>query len=150
MIFERAKVVGLEADKAFIAKETSSACEGCHLSGSCMSAGDVRCDKTFVALNKLGAKVGDQVEIGLSTGEFFVSVLLIYLLPLVLLFAGFVLGTHLAPLMEKKFGMSMDSTAVAAIFGGVFLCGSFALLYTFNRWCKKRGLFLPKIVRVLS
>ncbi|MBW1660416.1 MAG: SoxR reducing system RseC family protein [Deltaproteobacteria bacterium] len=150
MIFERAKVVGLDADKAIIAKETSSACEGCHLSGSCMSAGDVRCDKTFVALNKLGAKVGDQVEIGLSTGEFFISVLLIYLLPLILLFVGFVLGTHLAPFMEKRFGAPMDPTAVAVVFGVVFLAGSFALLYTFNRWCKKRGLFLPKIVRVLS
>lgn len=150
MIFERAKVVGIDSDKAIIAKETSSTCEGCYLSGSCMSSGDIRCDKTFVVLNKLGAKVGDRVEIGLTSPEFFISIILVYLLPLILLFVGFALGTQVAPLLAERLGTQMDTTVVAAVFGLVFLCVSFALLYTFNRWCKKKRLFLPKILRVLS
>ncbi len=150
MISEKARVVRVERDKAIIAKETSAACEGCHLSGSCMSSGDVRCDKTFVVLNKAGAKAGDRVEIGLSSPEFFISVFLIYLLPLVLLFVGFVVGSHVTPALSRGIGIHMDKTVVAAVFGLIFLTGSFALLYSFNRWCKKRGLFLPKIIRVLA
>ena len=150
MISETARVVGIEGGKAVIAKETSSACEGCHLSGSCMSSGDVRCDKAFVVLNPMGAKVGDRVEVGLTSGEFFVSVLLIYLLPLALLFAGFALGSHWAPRLAKRFGHPLDPTAVAAVLGFLFLVGAFSLLYLFNRWCKKRGRFLPRVTRVLS
>jgi len=150
MISEMARVVGIDRDQAIIAKETSSACEGCHLSGSCMSSGDVRCDKTFVVQNKTGAKVGDRVEVGLTSPEFFISVLLVYLLPLVLLFVGFVLGSHFGPLISKKLGIHLDATAIAAVLGLVFLAGSFALLYSFNRWCKKKGLFFPKVLRILS
>ena len=150
MISETAKVVGLDRDRAIIVKETSSACEGCHLTGSCMSAGDVRCDKTFVALNRMGARVGDRVEIGLTSGEFFVSVLLVYLLPLVLLFVGFVLGTYLAPFLAERLGRPVDTTVTAAVFGLFLLIGSYLLLYAFNRWCRKRGRFLPRVVRILS
>ena len=149
MISERARVVRVERDTAIIAKETSSACEGCHLSGSCMSSGDVRCDKTFTVLNKAGAKAGDRVEVGLSSPEFFISVLLVYMLPIGLLFVGFVIGSHLAPILAERSGIHVDKTVLSAVVGLIFLVGSFALLYSFNRWCKKKGLFLPKIVRVL-
>jgi len=150
VIVETAKVVGIIRDKAIITKETSSACEGCHLSGSCMSSGDVRCDKTFIVLNRAGAKVGDRVEVSLTTIEFFVSVLLIYLLPLAFLFAGFIMGGRLAPFLARELGRPVDTTAASVVLGVALLVGSYVFLYAFNRWCREKGLFLPKAIRIIS
>jgi len=150
VMFETARVVGTEENKAVIAKEISKTCEECQLSDSCMSSGDVRCVKTFTVMNKVGARVGERVEIGMSSLEFLLGVFLVYLLPILLLIGGIALGMEFAPILMKRFHGIPGVTAVESIFGFILLVGSFFLLFIFNRWCKRKGVFLPKILKVLS
>ncbi len=150
MIFETARVVDTRRNHAVIVKETSSACEGCYLAGSCMSSGDVRCEKTFTALNEIGAKTGDRVEIGMPSGSFLLSVFLVYMMPILLLAVGVALGLKLAPIISRQFQGHLGTTFIASLCGLVFLIVAFAGLYVFNRWCKKKGILSPRILRILS
>ena len=150
MIFETARVVGTRRNHAVIVKEISSACEGCHLAGSCMSSGDVRCEKTFTVLNEIGARTGDRVEIGMSSGNFLLSVFLVYMMPILLLSVGVALGLKLAPIISRQFQRHLDTTFIASLCGLAFLIAAFAGLYVFNRWCRKKGILSPRILRVLS
>lgn len=83
----------LEAGYAEVFFERQSACSGdCHQCGGC---GAVK-EKLFVrAKNQIGAKPGDRVIIQSDTRSVMISVLCVYLIPMVLFFAGYALGAVL-------------------------------------------------------
>lgn len=83
----------LEPGYAEVFFERQSACSGdCHKCGGC---GAVK-EKLFVrAKNQIGAKPGDRVIIESDTKSVMISILLVYLLPVVLFFAGYALGVLL-------------------------------------------------------
>ena len=83
----------LEPGYAEVFFERQSACSGdCHQCGGC---GAVK-EKLFVrAKNQIGAKPGDRVIVESDTKSVMISILLVYLLPIVLFFAGYALGTVL-------------------------------------------------------
>ena len=83
----------LEPGYAEVFFERQSACSGdCHQCGGC---GAVK-EKLFVrAKNQIGAKPGDRVIIESDTKSVMISIFLVYLLPVVLFFAGYALGTVL-------------------------------------------------------
>lgn len=80
----------LEPGYAEVFLERQSACSGdCHRCGGC---GAVR-EKLFVrAKNPIGARPGDRVTVETDTKSVLVSALVVYLVPLVLFFAGYFLG----------------------------------------------------------
>ncbi len=83
----------LEAGYAEVFFERQSACSGdCHKCGGC---GAVK-EKLFVrAKNQIGAQPGDQVIVESDTKSVMISIFLVYLLPVVLFFAGYALGSAL-------------------------------------------------------
>ena len=83
----------LESGYAEVFLGRQSACSGdCHHCGGC---GAVR-EKLFVrAENPVGARPGDRVIVESDTGSVLLSAILVYLVPLLLFFAGYFLGAAL-------------------------------------------------------
>ena len=70
-----------------------SACSGdCHKCSGCGAAQET---VMFTAQNPIGAKPGDNVVVKSETGPVLTSAAVLYMIPLVLFFAGYVLGDAL-------------------------------------------------------
>ena len=70
-----------------------SACSGdCHKCSGCGAAQEAI---IFEALNPIGAKTGDFVTVEAETGPVLKAAVVLYMLPLVLFFAGYALGAAL-------------------------------------------------------
>lgn len=82
----------LEPGYAEVFLERQSACSGdCHHCGGC---GAIK-EKLFVrASNPIGAQPGDRVTVESDTKSVMISIVLVYLVPIVLFFAGYFLGTR--------------------------------------------------------
>ena len=78
--------------EVFLVRE--SACSGdCHKCAGCESAAK----ETMIveARNTIGARAGDFVRVETSTKDVMTAVFVVYMLPLVLFFAGYALGANL-------------------------------------------------------
>lgn len=99
MIETEAVVVKIEHDVAYVQAERKSSCSGCSESScgtSVLANFFGQRTPLYRASNEVGAKVGDRVVVGLDESALFKGTLLLYLFPLLLLFAGAVAGSALA------------------------------------------------------
>lgn len=137
-------VVGLGADEAYVETSRVTACGTCSAQKNCGTSNVSQLlagkPKPFLVLNPIGAAVGERVVIGLENAALLKSALLSYLLPLILLIAGALLGGLLAPA-----DLSSDSYSVVGAIVGLAL--GFAAL----RWVAARTggqkQFQPVILR---
>lgn len=75
---------------AQVAAIRRSACSGdCH---KCSGCGAVVQEVQVRAKNRIGARPGDQVIVETGNGAMFTALLVVYLLPVLLLLAGYILG----------------------------------------------------------
>lgn len=86
------KVIALEGDMAKILSQRESACgENCaNCKGGCKAEGI-----KFYAENKIGASLGDEVLVYTESKKFFVSLIFLYILPVILVFVSSFLGSHI-------------------------------------------------------
>ncbi len=94
----RGIVTAVDGDHALVRTEDNG-CGRCHESGGC---GGVRVSQMLCSaprewrvLNPRGAKVGEAVRVAVDAGAVGASAMLIYVQPLLLLFAGAVIGSAL-------------------------------------------------------
>ena len=125
----------LDADHAEISVPRKSACghdceecAGCGVSGAAVKAR---------AMNPIGAQPGQKVVVESSTKKMLRIVALVYLIPVVLFLAGYVITTLLTPSVGLQYGV-----AVAGFVLGIV----FAILY--DRRLRARGGLSFTIVRV--
>ena len=88
---EVGKVIRIKGDKAEVLLHSSAACGTCGARFSCALGTGV--DRIITVTNRFHAKVGDQVEIELTEKTRILSALLVFFMPLVLIVAGYFLGT---------------------------------------------------------
>lgn len=100
-------------------------CAACNARFACATVGEKYRDMTVP--NQIGAKTGDRVEILLRPRLRLASVLLVFLSPVVLAFAGYLLGWRL-------FGSEKPATLTAM---GAFVIG-FALAWGVTRVLENR------------
>jgi sigma-E factor negative regulatory protein RseC len=121
MIEESGRVVKLEGELAWVETERRSACHGCSAQSGCgtgLIGRLFRYRRSRVrALNAAGARVGEEVILGLAEQALVRGSLAVYLAPLVAMLAGAMLADSLVP--------GDDGAAVA---GGLLGFG-LALLY---------------------
>lgn len=139
---EMAQVVRvLKQNMAEVELRRHSACSDC---GQC-SHGKESQPTRFEVSNPVHAEVGDMVLLEMETGSLMKAVALIYILPLVNLVIGFVLGKWANDLWQI-----LPGEALPALLG----VGLMALTFVFVRFYDKRmGLnssFHPRIKRVVS
>ncbi len=116
---ESGVVIAGEHGKARVRIERSKACEGCH--GCLMS--DTGRYMIADVVDGIGVSVGDVVRIQTEGATPMKATLLLFGLPLLLIFAGYAAGSGLASLVAPG---SAQGLGIAG--AGVFFAGSFGIL----------------------
>ena len=103
------KVLSCNDDTAKVACLRQSACSGdCH---KCSGCGAVEQTMIFTAQNPIGAKPGDMVKVETATGPVLQAAAVLYLLPLVMFIAGYLVG------MQWDMGGLVGAVAFAVSIG---------------------------------
>lgn len=124
MIETQAVVIRIEDAVAFVQAERKSSCSGCSESScgtSVLANFFGQKPPLYRARNDIGAKVGDRVVVGLDELALFKGTLLLYLLPLMLLFVGALIGGAMAATADSRDGYSVVGAAVGLLVGFVWL-----------------------------
>lgn len=120
MVETQAVVIKIEDAVAYVQAERKSSCSGCSESscGASVLAGFFgQKAPLYRASNEIGAKVGDQVVVGMNESALFKGTLLLYMLPLLLLFIGAVVGNALAATTEASDSYSVIGAAIGLAAG---------------------------------
>ncbi len=137
----KAKVVSVDGDVATVVARRTSACDGCHKSSEgcsvCSLMGEGS-EITARAENRVGAKVGDTVEIESESKKVLFYGALVFLFPLVLMLAGYWIASCFTQSEIWRF----IAAAVAVVL-------SFCAVWCYSRAVGKRRTDV-KVVRILS
>lgn len=133
---------------AWVETQRRSTCSGCSLKQGCgggvLSQVLGRRRSVVWAKNRASATVGDRVVLSLAQQALLRGSVAVYLVPLITLFIGAVLG-------EQLFGSGQASGEGAALLGGVVgLAGGFFWLRHFGKAAARDERYQPVIVRTLS
>jgi len=119
-----------------------SACQHCPSSGSCQLGSDSE-SMLVEAFNQAGARLNDYVKVVTTTKNFLQSSFLLYIVPIIALLAGALLGQALGEMS----GDAIDPSLAAALMGTLWLVVCFLLIRYFTR-SLKREKYMPTIVAV--
>lgn len=118
MIENPARVMRVDDDIAWVRSESPSSCGACGGKG-CGNSLYARMihpgEPEYPVRNPIGAEVGEAVVVGIQDGAVFHAVISGYLVPLALLLAGAVLGSHWSE------AASVAGAAIGLLAGGVWL-----------------------------
>lgn len=125
MIETPAVVVKLEGALAHVETRGATGCGSCTPGKSCATASLGKIfgakPRLFRALNQIGAKAGDSVIVGVADGALLRGSLAVYMLPLVLLVAGALVATWLAPDAAAREPWSIAGAAAGLVAGVIWL-----------------------------
>jgi sigma-E factor negative regulatory protein RseC len=138
---EQGVVVEVRGAAAIVRLEEQGGCSSCSSAGACKAEAGGR---LLEAENRIGAKAGDHVEVELSGGSFITASLVVYMVPVLFLFAGAFLAGRYGPSLYG--GISVD--AWQALGGVLFLVVS-ALGLRMYDMLARRGPNRAVISRVL-
>ena len=143
MIEEQATVTAVEGDYAWVQTQRSTACDSCSAQKGCGTStlGKVigRQYTQVRALNSSGAQVGDEVMVGLAEDMLLKSSLAVYLVPIVLMLMGGVLGDY----------WSAGNSLYAALASGLGLALGFVWIQWFSHKISHNERFQPVVLRTL-
>ena len=143
MATEEGIVCRIDTSNAWVATTRSSACETCASKGSCSTLGSGR-EMEVQAVNTAGAQVGDRVVISFETASLFKLTFLIYIFPILAMFAGALLGQTASPILH------VDATTLSVVCALLFFLLAFGLVrFSGNRLAQKDE-YRPKVVRILK
>lgn len=147
MIEERARVVAVEDGHVWVETQRRSTCDACSASKGCGTAviGKAvgRRRSRVRAVNRAGARVGDEVTIALAEDAFLRGSAAMYLMPLLLMFALAWLGQQLAPMLQT------GPDVAAGWLGLLGLAAGFGWVARFARAVRQDSRYQPVILRIL-
>ena len=119
-----------------------SACSSC---GKCAKLSSETQDLVVEVDNKIGAKVGDHVEVSMETVKVMKATMLAYVLPLIFLIAG----TAISFLVLTKISFNGPTEVISGLCG--LLCTLLAYLYLRKNDKKYRDSrdYIPVVVKVI-
>jgi len=146
MIEETAHVVAVEGEHAWVETERRSSCSSCSAkgcgTGALSSVLGAKVQRMRVS-NPVNAEKGDAVVVGIDEGVLLKGSVLVYIMPLVLMLAGGLLGETLAP----QWGS--DGESMSLLFGLLGLVGGMLWLRLFNRHAADNPRYTAVILRIL-
>lgn len=140
MLEERGQVIAIEQGAVRVRVNRQSACGSCQVRAACgqglMQVMQSEHCHEVRALTDLSLQEGDYVVLGVSEDLLLRSALMVYLLPLLALIVGAVLGQQLG--LTEGWSILLASLAFAA--SGVYL-------YSFNKRNTNNTNFMPVVLR---
>jgi sigma-E factor negative regulatory protein RseC len=141
MVEEIGTVIRSNGGKARVQINRSEKCAGCH--GCLLSEG--REYLTVEAADPLGASSGDRVKIESSAGSAAKSGFILYILPLMALFFGYLTGSKLVSLMGSS------STEGWGILSGFLFMGlTYGAIYLFQKRIVRNRSLQMRVVKILG
>lgn len=147
MMEEEGRVVKVDDGFAVVQIEKGSSCSGCGSKASCHAMGGANGKIMETrAVNNINAQVGDRVLIAIDSVVMLKSSFLIYIVPLVFMIAGGIMGDSYA--REKM--PDSDPDLIAGAVGITCLVLSFFLIKLWSRNLEKKAAYQPNISRILN
>lgn len=143
MATEKGIVIKVDSTTAWVTTTKTSACEGCTSRSSCSVLGGGK-EMEVEAINNAGAKVGQMVVLSFDTSPLLKATFLLYVVPILFLMVGAVIGDTMAPLFN--FDVSTFSLITGLLFFGL------AIIFVKSKGNKlaKKDKYRPKVIRILS
>lgn len=146
MIEEIGQVVEVQGDYAWVETEPATSCGSCSVRKGCgtsvLASLFGRRRSPLRALNRAGARAGEQVVIGISESSLVRGSLAVYMAPLAGLLAGAVAGRYIG--MELLPGYAELASIVGAVTG---LLAGLAWLRFFSQASERDERYQPVILR---
>lgn len=124
MIEERGEVTAVEPPYAMVVTQRRSSCGSCTTKGcgtATLSQLFATRSQALKVLNPVDARIGEQVVLGLEEGALLRGSLAVYMVPLLLMIAGGVLGEALATTLALEITEYLSLPAAAAgLLAGLF------------------------------
>jgi len=143
VIEEEGIVTEIREDYAYVEVQRSAACEGCDARCSISDSGGQRMQVR--ALNEAGAYPDDRVKLAISERSFLRGSFLIYILPVLFLVIGAVLGERYG---QAVLGLA-DAQAAAALVAVAFLALGLVVVAIGSMRLSRREEYIPRVVEVL-
>ena len=146
MFEEEGRVVKVEEGYAIVHTERGSSCDGCGAKASCHALGGSDNSKTMEmkVINDIGAETGDKVKVAIDSLVLLKSSFLVYVLPLVAMITGGILGENYA----KNNMPAHDPDLFAGGVGILCLVVSFLFIRFWSRNLEKKREYQPRIIRI--
>lgn len=139
---ETGLVIKIEGNKAFVAVEKSSACEGCPAGSICKPSDE---GSIIEAINEAQANIGDRVTVSFKAFSYLKGSIIVYGIPAISLIAGAIIGKEVL-----KEAVNLDPDLLSAI-GGLGALGiSFLAVKFFSKKLEKKKEYIPVVERILS
>ena len=131
----------LPGRRADVVADKQGSCGSCSAAHSCHTSHASK-KMTTTVINPVGAEPGDLVVIDVSTGRLLKGLAVIYLIPVLGLLAGAIIGVNL------KESVSMSETGSALLFGGIGLALGLGLVVSISKLLSASDAFTPVISRI--
>lgn len=141
MATEQGTVVKTDNGVAVVKTRKSEACAGCASRNACNAMGN---DVEVEALNRIGAKQGDDVVLQIQTRPFLKATFILYLFPILCMMAGAMAGEKLAPAFD------FDKSVLSAILAFASFFISIWIVKAKGKEMGKKEEYRPKIIRILK
>lgn len=139
MALERGEVIRVNNGTALVKTNRTEACKSCASRSSCHTSGQ---EMEVEAINLADAREGDTVIMSMQTSSLLKISFLLYILPVLLLIVGAVVGGRAG----VAYGVNESASAAASGFL-LFLVAFFFIVRKGNRMARKDD-YRPKIIRV--
>lgn len=143
MATEEGIVTKVVAGIAWITTTRSSACETCSAKGSCSTLESAR-EMEVQAVNAACAHAGDRVVIYFESASLLKLSFLLYIFPILAMFAGALLGDAAAPFLN------LDATTLSVACALLFFLLAFGLIRLSGNRLARKDAYRPKVVRILK
>ncbi len=140
MITEQGIVTQANSDVALVKTNRAAACESCTAKSSCGTIHQGK-EMTVEVPNTLGVEPGDSVLIGMQTKSALLLTFLIYIVPILCLVAGALIGDALGPVFR------INASFAAMVLGFSFFGIAFFFLHKKSAAMNQKSEFKPVLIR---
>ncbi len=138
---EQGIVIEIRGDRILVETGTASLCGGCSARHSCAMSPDGRSRRLWMD-NDGGARVGDGVTFEITEKAVVASAAVVYLLPVLMLVAGTVLGGYAG----GRLGLEGDLPLIAGGIAGLLV--SVPVSWALSSVMKKKNVAVPRLIDI--
>jgi len=140
---EQGIVVEITGDQIIVECDPHDMCISCSAKKGCMTAESGKVRRVSMD-NRINAAVGDIVLFTIDSSGIVAASLVIYIVPVILLFAGLFAGSRFHEYLM------LDKDGASAIMGVLLFFLSFFLIKFFSVFTQNKAIFQPKAVKIIK
>lgn len=142
MTTEEGIVIRTDSDSAWVKVSKTAACGSCSVRSSCGVLGGGK-EMEVEAMNRLGARVDDRVVLSFETSSLLKASFLLYVVPIIALITGAVLGEAAAPFF------ALDPSTCSLLLASLFFVLAILFIRSKGNKLAARDAYRPKVARIL-